>query len=104
MKENRSDAVFAIGGGSVLDAAKLIALAANNPGDLAFFDGIQKAKKPGLPLFALPTTAGTGSPRGSTCLLPGLQHKPHGGVLVQGSRLLSQLRGMSYGRKCRLAG
>jgi len=61
LKENRSDAVFAIGGGSVLDAAKLIALAANNPGDLAFFDGIQKAKKPGLPLFALPTTAGTGS-------------------------------------------
>ena len=61
LKEHQADAVFAIGGGSVLDAAKLIALAANNPGDLAFFDGIQKAKRPGLPLFALPTTAGTGS-------------------------------------------
>lgn len=61
LQANNSDAVFAIGGGSVLDAAKLIALAANNPGDLAFFDGIQKAKRPGLPLFALPTTAGTGS-------------------------------------------
>jgi alcohol dehydrogenase class IV len=61
LREHQVDAVFAIGGGSVLDAAKLIALAANNPGDLAFFDGIQKAKRPGLPLFALPTTAGTGS-------------------------------------------
>ena len=61
LKAHQGDAVFAIGGGSVLDAAKLIALAANNPGDLAFFDGIQKAKRPGLPLFALPTTAGTGS-------------------------------------------
>ena len=54
-------AVIGIGGGSVLDAAKLIALLHNNPGDLAFYDGIQKAKKPGLPLFAIPTTAGTGS-------------------------------------------
>ena len=61
LQDQRSEAVFAIGGGSVLDAAKLIALAAHNPGDLAFFDGIQKAKRPGLPLFALPTTAGTGS-------------------------------------------
>jgi alcohol dehydrogenase class IV len=55
------EVVIGIGGGSVLDAAKLIALLHNNPGDLAFYDGIQKAKNPGLPLFAVPTTAGTGS-------------------------------------------
>lgn len=55
------DGVVAVGGGSVLDAAKLIALLHTNPGDLAFFDGIQKAKHPGVPLFAIPTTAGTGS-------------------------------------------
>lgn len=54
-------AVIGIGGGSVLDAAKMIALLHHNPGDLAFYDGIQKAKKAGLPLFAIPTTAGTGS-------------------------------------------
>ncbi|RLQ22738.1 iron-containing alcohol dehydrogenase [Seongchinamella sediminis] len=54
-------AVMAVGGGSVLDAGKLIALLHTNPGDLSAFDGIQKAKKPGLPLFAVPTTAGTGS-------------------------------------------
>jgi alcohol dehydrogenase class IV len=55
------DAVLGVGGGSVLDAAKMIALLHHNPGDLAFFDGIQKAKKPGLPLAVIPTTAGTGS-------------------------------------------
>lgn len=55
------EAVIGVGGGSVLDAAKMIALLHNNPGDLAFYDGIQKAKKPGLPMFAIPTTAGTGS-------------------------------------------
>lgn len=59
-KEN-CDAVIGVGGGSVLDAGKMIALLHNNPGDLAFYDGIQKAKKPGLPMFAIPTTAGTGS-------------------------------------------
>lgn len=61
LRKESCDAVLGIGGGSVLDAAKLIALVHNNPGDLAFYDGIQKAKKPGLPMFAVPTTAGTGS-------------------------------------------
>ena len=54
-------AVLAVGGGSVLDAGKMIAMLHTNPGDLDAFDGIQKAKRPGLPLFAIPTTAGTGS-------------------------------------------
>lgn len=54
-------AVIAVGGGSVLDAAKMMAMLHTNPGPLSKFDGIQKCKKPGLPLFAIPTTAGTGS-------------------------------------------
>lgn len=54
-------AVIAVGGGSVLDAAKMVAMLHTNPGPLDSFDGIQKCKKPGAPLFAIPTTAGTGS-------------------------------------------
>ena len=54
-------AVIAVGGGSVLDAAKMIAMLHTNPGPLKSFDGIQKCKKPGATLFAIPTTAGTGS-------------------------------------------
>lgn len=54
-------AILAVGGGSVLDAAKVISLLNTNPGDLASFDGIMKSKHRGLPLFVAPTTAGTGS-------------------------------------------
>ena len=61
LRAEKCQAVLGIGGGSVLDAAKMIALLYHNPGDLDFFDGIQKAKKPGLTMFAVPTTAGTGS-------------------------------------------
>ncbi len=54
-------AVIAVGGGSVLDAGKMIAMLNTNPWPLDKFDGVQKCKKPGRPLFAIPTTAGTGS-------------------------------------------
>ncbi len=55
------DAVLALGGGSSMDAAKVIAAAATNPGPVAALEGRFKVKAPPLPLFALPTTAGTGS-------------------------------------------
>jgi alcohol dehydrogenase class IV len=50
-----------MGGGSVIDAAKIIGIAANNPEPLSAFQGYHKIPKPGLPLIAIPTTAGTGS-------------------------------------------
>jgi alcohol dehydrogenase class IV len=55
------DAVLAVGGGSPMDAAKVIAAAATNGGDAARLEGMFKVRRPPLPLFALPTTAGTGS-------------------------------------------
>ncbi|MCB1853531.1 MAG: iron-containing alcohol dehydrogenase [Halieaceae bacterium] len=61
IRTERCQAVIAVGGGSVLDAAKMMAMLHTNPGTLDSFDGIQKSKNPGLPLFAIPTTAGTGS-------------------------------------------
>jgi alcohol dehydrogenase len=61
LRTENCQAVIAVGGGSVLDAAKMMAMLHTNPGPLEKFDGIQKCKKPGLPLFAIPTTAGTGS-------------------------------------------
>jgi alcohol dehydrogenase len=55
------DAVVAFGGGSVMDAAKVIALAAANnkhPRELAgYFRGLHSPP----PIYAVPTTAGTGS-------------------------------------------
>lgn len=60
-RRENCDAVVAVGGGSVLDAAKMLSMLHTNPGPLKKFDGIQKCKRPGTPLFAIPTTAGTGS-------------------------------------------
>lgn len=53
------DAVLALGGGSSLDAAKGIALLAPTPGARA--DGSGAAPAAGLPVVAVPTTAGTGA-------------------------------------------
>jgi len=57
----QADAVLAFGGGSSMDAAKVIAAAATNGRDVRRLEGPLKVKQPTLPLYAVPTTAGTGS-------------------------------------------
>lgn len=60
-KRHHCDGVLAVGGGSTIDTAKVLALSvANNKSPKQLF-GILKARKPALPLFVIPTTAGTGS-------------------------------------------
>jgi len=54
-------AVVAVGGGSALDAAKGIALLARNPGSATEFDYRRQPPGDGLPVVAVPTTAGTGA-------------------------------------------
>ena len=56
-----ADSVLAIGGGSALDVAKMVAIASTNAGPLSQFQGYHRIPKPGPPLVAMPTTAGTGS-------------------------------------------
>lgn len=53
--------VVALGGGSALDAAKGIALLATNDGIVADFDYRSSPSHTGLPIVAVPTTAGTGA-------------------------------------------
>ncbi len=53
------DAVVAVGGGSVIDVAKLIAFFASQPGPPKLNDDQPVPRR--VPLFALPTTAGSGS-------------------------------------------
>ena len=65
-QENGCDFIVALGGGSVIDAAKAIGLMAANGGDLwdyVLFGSGKKQwpQKPSLPIVATPTTAGTGS-------------------------------------------
>ena len=61
LKRADCDAVLAFGGGSSIDAAKVIALAAANDCKAADCLGLKQCKQPALPFFAIPTTAGTGS-------------------------------------------
>jgi alcohol dehydrogenase class IV len=58
---HRADAILAVGGGSVLDAAKIIDAMVVSGKSAARLVGMLKVGKPLLPLFAVPTTAGTGS-------------------------------------------
>jgi alcohol dehydrogenase len=61
LRKERCDGIVAFGGGSVIDAAKAIGLAAANhkhPRDLV---GYFKGRHGPLPIYAVPTTAGTGS-------------------------------------------
>ena len=62
LKENNCDVVIAIGGGSALDAAKMIAARATNPRKtVSKMKGLLKVTHKPLMLIAVPTTAGTGS-------------------------------------------
>lgn len=57
----RAEVFVALGGGSAIDTAKSAALLTGNNENLKHFAGVNKVKKPGLPVIAIPTTAGTGS-------------------------------------------
>ena len=64
-QDEKCDGIVAIGGGSVIDAAKGVGLLASNQGDLDEFDvlkgGTARIRNGPPPLIAVPTTAGTGS-------------------------------------------
>ncbi len=61
LRDHEADGVVAIGGGSPMDTAKAAAVAFANEGDLRDYAGYDQVPGPGLPLVAVPTTAGTGS-------------------------------------------
>jgi alcohol dehydrogenase class IV len=60
-KAHGSDALLAVGGGSVIDAAKVIGAMLVTGRSPAQLIGRLKVNRPMLPLYAIPTTAGTGS-------------------------------------------
>ena len=60
-KQERCDMIIALGGGSSLDAAKVIGIMVKNPAPLSSYFGKNKVKEEIPPLIAIPTTSGTGS-------------------------------------------
>lgn len=68
VQKHKTDLVIAFGGGSAIDAAKAVALFANNRG--GFYEVFNAKKlKPALPVIAIPTTCGTGSEMNSYAMI-----------------------------------
>ena len=60
-RRTRSAFVVAVGGGSAMDVAKVVAVLAAHGGTVRDYEGMGKVPGPGVPCVAIPTTAGTGS-------------------------------------------
>jgi alcohol dehydrogenase class IV len=60
-KQQKSEAVVAIGGGSAIDAAKIISASITSDESPKDWVGFGKIKHEVLPIYAVPTTSGTGS-------------------------------------------
>ncbi|MFC1946787.1 iron-containing alcohol dehydrogenase [Chloroflexota bacterium] len=59
--QSGADIILAVGGGTPIDTAKGISVMATNPGDITDYITPNSIRKPGIPLVAVPATAGTGS-------------------------------------------
>ncbi len=57
----KADVVIGLGGGSCIDAAKIVALILAHGADVADYYGEFKVPGPTVPVIAIPTTSGTGS-------------------------------------------
>lgn len=61
MGDRRFDLIIGLGGGSALDAAKLLSVLATNSLALKEMVGVGKVKEKGIPTVLIPSTSGTGS-------------------------------------------
>lgn len=68
-KEGGCDLLISVGGGSPIDVGKAVSFMATNPGAIQDYMGVGKVGIDALPLFAVPTTAGTGSEVTATTII-----------------------------------
>ncbi len=74
LEKSGADLILAVGGGSPIDTAKVIAVVPENPGQLSDFMGLHKITRPGVPVIAVPTTAGTGSEATKVAVITDTEH------------------------------
>lgn len=60
-RAGRFDLVVGMGGGSVMDLAKIASMSTTNPKPVRDYLGVDLPARKGAPLICIPTTAGTGS-------------------------------------------
>ena len=73
--ENLCDSIVAIGGGSVLDCAKGIAVIATNGGYISDYEGIDMVSEPIPPMVCIPTTSGTSADVSQFAIITNTEHK-----------------------------
>lgn len=67
--ESECDVIIALGGGSVIDAAKGVAILSGNGGDIRDYAGVDQVTRPIPPLLMIPTTSGTGADVSQFCIV-----------------------------------
>lgn len=84
--ERGCDVVLGIGGGSVIDAAKGVALLASNGGRILDYEGIDRIEHPIPPLIMMPTTSGTGADVSQFCIVTDTER--HTKITIMGRALV----------------
>lgn len=74
-QEAASELIVALGGGSVICAAKAIAIVLTNGGPINKYEGIGKVAKAPTPVVAIPTTAGSGSEVSASTIITDAERK-----------------------------
>ena len=80
LRQGDHDCLIAFGGGSVLDTAKIAALVFRQGGETRDYKAPRLVDEPGLPVIAIPTTAGTGSETTGVAIFDYLEHKAKTGI------------------------
>jgi alcohol dehydrogenase class IV len=74
-KEAGTDLLIAVGGGSVIDTAKGIGIVLSNGGSILDYEGVDRVSRSITPLYAVPTTAGSGAETSPFCIVRDATHK-----------------------------
>jgi len=85
LKANGCDSVIALGGGSVIDTAKLVRMGATHKKSMGKFGRLMPFRNGGLPLICIPTTAGTGSEASAVAII--IDTKRHRKITLLDPRL-----------------
>lgn len=68
-----ADVIVGVGGGSVMDAAKGIAILAGNGGRIGNYEGVDQITRPIPPLLMIPSTSGSGADVSQFCIVTDTQ-------------------------------
>lgn len=85
----KADVIVAVGGGSVIDSAKVISLIQTHTGCIQDYEGRNRVTGKVTPIVAIPTTAGTGSEI-THSTVNGLSDKESAELLVEELKILAK--------------